>query len=158
MCFNYKIEQLQDESAISDALELVWQVFIEFEAPDYSDEGVAEFKKFIEPRSIIEMILDDKLFMWGCFDRNRIVGVIATRPPCHISLLFVNKRYHRQGIARSMYNTILDFYKTNSVYTEMTVNSSPYAIGAYHSLGFEDTNTEQTLNGIRFTPMKNRFR
>ena len=30
---------------MKDALELVWQVFLEFEAPDYTDEGIKEFKK-----------------------------------------------------------------------------------------------------------------
>ncbi len=38
--------------------------------------------------------------------------------------------------------------------TEITVNSSPYAVEVYHKLGFKDTAVEQISDGIRFTPMK----
>lgn len=31
------------ESESADALLLVWDVFMEYEAPDYSEEGIAEF-------------------------------------------------------------------------------------------------------------------
>ena len=37
---------------------------------------------------------------------------------------------------------------------EFTVNSSPYAVKIYEHLGFVPTDNEQTVNGIRFTPMK----
>lgn len=37
---------------------------------------------------------------------------------------------------------------------EITVNSSPYAVKIYKHLGFVPTAEEQTVNGIRFTPMK----
>lgn len=33
------------ESESADALLLVWDVFMEYEAPDYSEEGIAEFYK-----------------------------------------------------------------------------------------------------------------
>lgn len=36
---------------------------------------------------------------------------------------------------------------------EFTVNSSPYAVPIYHKLGFRDTDKEQTVDGLRFTPM-----
>jgi len=33
-------------------------------------------------------------------------------------------------------------------------NSSPYAVEIYRHLGFEPTDTEQAVNGLRFIPMK----
>ncbi len=33
------------------------------------------------------------------------------------------------------------------------VNSDPYALESYRNLGFADTDSEQTENGIRFIPM-----
>lgn len=36
----------------------------------------------------------------------------------------------------------------------MTVNSSPYAVPVYEKLGFHATGSEQTVNGLRFTPME----
>lgn len=142
----------------SQAMELVWKVFLEFEAPEYSDEGIREFKAFIAPDAVEHRVKGGELFVWGCFHGEKIIGVIATRPPCHISLLFVDKDYHYQGIARALYQTVLNHYKSNSDYTEATVNSSPYALEAYRRLGFLDTDIEQTVNGLRFIPMKHTFR
>lgn len=142
----------------SGALPLVWRVFAEFEAPEYAEEGIREFKDFIALHAVKERLANGELFCWGYFSGETIQGVIAMRSPCHISLLFVDKEHHRKGIAKSLYNTVLDFYKANSLYSEMTVNSSPYAAEAYHRLGFVDTDVEQTVNGLRFIPMKHRFR
>ena len=33
---------------IDEAITLIWEVFLQFEAPDYSDEGIQSFKDFIE--------------------------------------------------------------------------------------------------------------
>lgn len=142
----------------SGALELVWRVFEEFEAPEYSQEGIEEFRGFIDLEAMEQRIVKKELFMWGCFKGERIIGVIATRLPCHITLLFVDKECHRRGIARRLYGAVLDFYKSSSQHKEMTVNSSPYAVRAYRKLGFVDVDTEQIVNGIRFIPMKHVFR
>lgn len=40
-------------------------------------------------------------------------------------------------------------YDTQTV----TVHASPYALPVYRSLGFHETDTEQTDGGIRYTPM-----
>lgn len=142
----------------SGALDLIWEVFKEFEAPEYSDEGIREFRNFIAPDKMKERMDNKKLLLWGYWCENKLVGTIAVRPPCHISLLFVDKEFHRRGIAKELYRTVLDFYAKNSSYNEITVNSSPYAVEIYHKLGFADTDTEQTVNGLHFTPMKHTFR
>lgn len=33
------------ENELTNALDLVWRVFLEYEAPDYSEEGIQEFKR-----------------------------------------------------------------------------------------------------------------
>lgn len=142
----------------SGVLDLVWHVFKEFEAPEYSSEGIQEFQDFIALDTVKERMKNKELLLWGYWDENKLVGTIATRPPCHISLLFVDREYHRRGSAKKLYRTVLDFYTENSSYDEMTVNSSPYAIEIYHKFGFVDMGTEQTVNGLRFTPMKHTFR
>ena len=73
----FPVRRLYPEE-IQSALDLCWEVFLQFEAPEYSEEGIQEF----------------------------------------------------------------------------TVNSSPYAVEIYRHLGFEVMDQEQTVNGIRFTPMK----
>lgn len=138
---------------IKNALDLVWTIFQEFEAPDYSKQGIEEFREFIEYNSIIEKFDKGELYFWGCIDSNELVGVIATRGIDHICMLFVNKEYHRRGIARSLFQTVKESCISQKGIGKITVNSSPYAIEVYHRLGFFDTDKELTVNGIRFTPM-----
>lgn len=150
---NYTVKKL-DIADLDDALNLVLRVFLEFEAPAYCEAGVNEFRSFIEYNSIKAKLTANEFKMWCCLDKSKIIGVIAVRPPLHISLLFVDKKYHNRGIARSMLREVISYYKTNGKYHEITVNSSPYAAEVYHKFGFKDTDTEQTVNGIRFIPMK----
>ena len=138
---------------IKNALDLVWTVFQEFEAPDYSTEGIEEFRKFISYNSIIEKFDRGELYFEGCIDNDDLTGVIATREVNHICMLFVKKEYHRQGIARNLFQTVKEICKRQGNISRITVNSSPYAVEVYHRLGFVDMDKEQTVNGIRFTPM-----
>ena len=41
---------------ISTAIELIWNTFLQFEAPDYSDEGIKSFKDFIGSKEIISTL------------------------------------------------------------------------------------------------------
>lgn len=79
--------------------------------------------------------------------------MIAMRPPCHISLMFVDKSFHNQGIARALFEHMHNQVKAEGKHKEMTVFSSPYAAGFYRKMGFVDTDKEQIVNGIRFIPM-----
>lgn len=136
------------------AMDLVWRVFEEFEAPDYSDEGVAEFKAFIEPSFFTSKMISGEFRLWGAFECETLVGVIAIKPPLHIALLFVDKQYHRRGVARKLFETIIADRTVVAGHSRITVNSSPYAVEAYRHLGFIRTDTEQTKNGLRYTPME----
>jgi len=153
------IDDLETEN-LEEALSLVWRVFLAYKPSDCVDEGTQEFKRFIDPDSFRQKILHNGFRIWVCRnsrDKGKIVGVLATRPACHISLLFVDEEYHRRGIAREMLNHVIGFYKTNRTnyeYKEITVNSSPYAHEAYRKLGFQDAEKEQTINGIRHIPMR----
>lgn len=138
---------------IKGALALVWKVFQEFEAPDYLIQGIEEFRKFISYSSIVEKFDKGQLNFYGCIDNGGLKGVIATRGINHICMLFVYKEYHRRGIASSLFNTVKEQCKGSNSIDKITVNSSPYAIEVYHHLGFVDTDKEQTVDGIRFTPM-----
>jgi len=131
----------------TDALELILNTFMQYEAPDYSKEGVETFR-----RSVI--INDDYLnniVLYGSYQGNIIQGVIATRNQGnHIALFFVDGKFHRQGIGRELFHTVLK----NSSSKEITVNSSPYAVEIYRHLGFAETAPEQITDGMRYTPMK----
>ena len=132
-----------------ETLGLVRDVFMEYEAPDYTEEGIEEFLRFLDPVEITDMIEEDKMRIWVCDCGGEVVGMLAARKD-HINLLFVGGEHHRKGIARQLLEIMIDFYDP----AEITVNSSPFAIEAYRRLGFIETGSEKQENGIRFTPMK----
>lgn len=135
-----------DHTGLDAAIDLIRTTFLQFEAPDYSNEGVQSFKDFIENEEIIS-----SLEFFGAYENGELKGVIATNENRkHICCFFVKAIYHRQGIGRSLWEYVLN----NSQNSLFTVNSSPYAIPVYHRLGFVDTDSEQLADGIRYTPMK----
>ena len=134
-----------EENEIKKALELVWKVFLEYEAPDYSNEGIEEFKKSIDSRDFI-----NQLEFYGAFEDEKIVGIIATRNVTHIALFFVDGNYHKKGIGKSLYEKVCSLNDKGF----FTVNSSPYAKEVYRHLGFESTDEEKCVNGLRFIPMR----
>lgn len=130
------------------ALALTWKVFLEFEAPDYSAEGVAEFQKSIRDPKYLKL-----LRIVGAFEKKQLIGVIATRNSgSHIALFFVDGKHQRKGIGRALFDCVLPDVPDKT----LTVNSSPFAVPIYHCLGFVDTDTEQITNGLRYTPMEYR--
>ena len=144
----FKVKNLQAEQ-LAEALSLVWEVFCRFEAPEYSEEGITEFKNFLNNEEEI-----GKLDFYGAFDKaSDIVGVLAMRKPSHISLFFVKAEYHRQGIGRQLFEKILCDYQPQGIGV-FTVNSSHYAVEVYRKLGFKLTGNKCITNGIRYTPMK----
>lgn len=143
-----------DFNRIEDALSLVMDVFMEFDAPDYSKQGVETFRnRIIESEEFKNSFKTGEQTMFGAFIDNKIIGIIAISVRNHISLLFVDKKYHRMGIATELLNTMikeLGLKKGNKI----TLNSSPYAIGFYSHIGFVSTDVCKTKDGIKYTPMQ----
>ena len=130
---------------MKEALSLIWKVFLEFESKDYTEEGINEFKRTIDNNDWV----NDRDF-YGAFDNNKLLGVIATKDKSHISLFFVDGKYHGQGIGRSLYEKV----KSLNDKDYFTVNSSLYAHEIYKHIGFIDLDKEQCVHGLRFYPMK----
>ncbi|MGN0468767.1 MAG: GNAT family N-acetyltransferase [Acutalibacteraceae bacterium] len=142
---NIIIRKLESEET-PKALNLVWNVFMEFEAPNYTKEGIEEFDKSIHDENYLS-----KLCFYGAFDKEQLIGVLATRSAgTHIALFFVDGKYHRQGIGTKLFKTALKNCSGNKI----TVNASVCAAEIYHKLGFYDTDEQQTVNGLKFTPME----
>lgn len=133
---------------------LVQRVFDQFEAPDYPAEGIATFHRFTTPEAMHKRLQNNAMQIWGAFRDEQLLGVLATRDGTHISLLFVETAFHRQGIARMLFDAFRSTCRIDSPHRPITVNSSPYAVGIYLRLGFAATDCECLRDGIRFTPME----
>ncbi len=141
-----EIKKIIDDLQIRNAINLIWETFLQFEAPEYSVEGIQSFRNFIEDKEIIQTVE-----FWGAYDSKELKGVIATNDNRkHICCFFVKAQYHRQGIGKKLW----EYLCKNSHSKTITVNSSPYAVPFYHKLGFIDTDIEQQSDGIKYTPMR----
>ena len=134
---------LPDE--IPEAIDLIWEVFLKFEAPVYSAEGIHAFRA-----SLDDPVRTASLKWYGTFENGHLVGTLCMRAPQHIGDFFVKESYQGKGHGRRLFERMqLDYERK-----EFTVNSSPYAVPIYRKLGFKDIDSEQTVDGLRFTPMK----
>ncbi len=142
---HYIIRKLTTIEDKTSAATLAMGVFMKYEAPEYSQEGIDNFRAYVNDETIVS-----SLDMYGAFLDNEIVGMIATRNNgCHISLFFVDGNHHRKGIGKLLFSALVEESQSKVI----TVNSSPYAVEVYHRLGFVDADEEQLQSGIRYTPM-----
>ena len=107
-----------------EAIDLAWEVFQEYEAPDYSKEGIESFYNSIHSEEYIR-----QLEIFGAFENEELVGMMATRNNGnHIALFFVKSKYQNKGIGRQLFQRIC----LENISGKITVNSSPYALEIYH--------------------------
>ena len=137
-----------------EAMSLAWRTFLQFEADDYSPEGVKNFENFITDTTLYRMFVMGAYQMFVALDGEKIVGMITLRDMTHISLLFVDEKYHRQGIGRALMLYLENYLLTELQASRVTVNASPYGVDFYHRLGFRDLYPEQKKDGIIYTPME----
>lgn len=144
-----------NENELDQALDLVYKVFMEYEAPDYPAEGVESFvNDIIKNEGFKEGCITGKFKMYGAFDGDTIIGIMTMRKESHVMLAFVDKAQHKRGVGRKLFEQILkETVLGNPSITDLTVNSSPYAVGFYKKLGFIETDVLQEKHGIRFVPM-----
>ncbi len=139
---------------------LVAEVFGEFVAPLYGEEGRAEFARYIDPARIRERshgregALGDHLLLVAVEGDGpeALLGAMELRGCTHVSLLFVHGRRQRGGIGRALARQAAALARARGA-KQLTVNASPNGVPAYESFGFRVTAAEQLLHGIRFVPM-----
>jgi len=134
--------------------DLIKRVYDEFVSPDYSPAGNQFFHDWIEPSKIAARQLF-KRAIFVAFAGSEIVGMIEIRDNNTISLLFVDKKVHGQGIAKRLFHTALKSCLLNDpTLDKFYVHASPFSIPVYKKLGFTETDTMQEQNGIKYLPME----
>lgn len=87
------------------------------------------------------MIENEKIFMLGCFDMEKLAGTVVIMEFCHVSLLFVDKEYQCKGIAKALELCM----QKNPELCEMTVNSSTYTVPIHKRLVFNIEENQQQI-------------
>lgn len=130
---------------IDEAMQLSLRVFMECGSDDFDDEGLKTFTDFLSSKPLI-----NDLNIYGAIENDKIIGVLAMKNKGrHVSLFFVEKAYHGKGVGRRLFQYVI----SQSGPLCITVNSSTYAVKVYKRLGFRETDTVQTRDGLTFVPM-----
>jgi ribosomal protein S18 acetylase RimI-like enzyme len=86
-----------------------------------------------------------------------LAGFIAIRERSHVYSLYVDKAFHRRGIARRLWETAREHALDEAPGTDhpgaFTVNSSNHAVPFYAALGFVPTAPMQ-VSIVRYNPMR----
>ena len=149
----YQIRKAK-EKEWDEAMELAFQTFLKYEAEEYGQEGIKSFSTFITDTVLKKFFLLGEYKMFIAETDNIIIGLISLRSGNHISLLFVDEKYHRMGIGKSLVSYVLTYLSTSTHFNKITVNASPYGIPFYHEIGFKEMGLSTKKDGIIYTPME----
>jgi predicted GNAT family N-acyltransferase len=148
-----KIKKYRDGQEIM-IHQLIKKVYDEFVSMDYSKEGNRFFYDWIEPDKIAERQKNQRNILTAMMD-SKIVGMIEIRDNNTISLLFVDKVYQGQGIAKKLFQESLkNCIQKDANLDKFYVHASPFSIPVYKKLGFVETDNMQEENGIKYLPME----
>ena len=137
-----------------EAIRLIWRTFMEFEAADYTQPGIENFREFLTDGQLYEWYREGKYQMMVALDGNRVIGEVSVRNGNFISLLFVDKAYHRQGVGRELIRRMSAYLKRERQEIYIAVKAAPYAVNFYRKIGFRVSRPEEEIAGIRVTAME----
>lgn len=139
------------------AMKMIWRTFLRFEAADYSEEGIRNFLDFITDERLFHSFLRGEYQMMVAVDGEQLIGAASVRNRNHLSLLFVDEPYHRQGIGRHLLDRFCAYLKTEMGERYMSLKAAPYAVGFYLKIGFQAVSPEEEIGGMRVTSMEKYF-
>ena len=151
---SYRLMKPDDADAVSA---LVLSSFEEYIASEYTPLGLEEFRKYASAEALKERAIQDH-FTVVASTADGLAGMLEMRQNNHVALLFVDKPFHRKGVAHALLDYALGEARHHEPDAErVTVNSSRYGVPAYEKLGFRQTGPERAVNGIAFIPMAMRL-
>ena len=139
------------EADIPSALDLAWSMFVKFDSPDYGVEHTERMREAIEDRLRDLSIYTKRLIVVALVD-DKVVGMIETYGTNRISLLFVDSKYQRKGIATALMSKIASELKMRG-YDKIVLNSSPHGLPFYKHFGFVVVEEEKNPDTPWKTPM-----
>ena len=149
MPYSMRVVEQADAEAISALVQLS---FTELAAHDWEPNACEVFLAESSPASM--RAAPKPAYAVAAFDAERPVGFISMPTPAALGLLFVHPRYLRRGIGRALWEQARAFIEKTYPDTEtVEVNSTPYALEFYRSVGFVPISTEFIKGGCRATRM-----
>lgn len=151
-----EIREIRQEE-LDGALALIWDVFEQFVAKDYSKQGCETFyNSFICNADFKKKLQTGAEVMYGAYVDGRLAGVVSVSKHNMVSCLFVRSDYHRRGIGALLLHTVIEVLKNRDVHV-LRLNASPYGLPFYRRMGFLETGEQAEHMGIIYTPMELNF-
>ena len=139
-----------DSEAIS---KLICELVEKFIAGEFSPEG-RDFLLGTMTAGAIKQSMQSEYRYHVAEVKGLLAGVVAVKGNAHLYHLFVAEQFHRQGIAKKLWQLAMKECLRDGNTGEFTVNSSYYALGVYKKLGFVAQPGPKEKNGVVFYPMK----
>ncbi|MDP7282306.1 MAG: GNAT family N-acetyltransferase [Candidatus Undinarchaeales archaeon] len=120
---------------------------------DFTKEG----RELIEKDITVSEVLKNKDPLYVAKINNTIVGVgSAFKKHNRVGAMFVNKKYHGQGIGSALLKKVESYYKGCGV-KKIFVWSALSAVGFYTKHGFKKSRGISRKQGMVYQPMKKEF-
>jgi len=136
-----------DIASIASLLKELVNTFIVHDCPP---EAAAAFLKEQDAAAIGAHIDSGMVYHVAEAD-GAIAGFIGVRDGSHVYHMFVDRAFHRRGIAHALWQAARAAAGDAAAFT---VNSSNYAVPVYEALGFVRTSPMLVHKGIAFNPMR----
>ena len=134
----YKIDYMK-ESELNTTINLIKDVYDEFNRSDYEDDEIEKFYNFIEEYTIKEKLNSgEMIILVARTTYNQIIGAIAVSAENKVELLFIDKKFQRKGIGTNLLKYAINLCKYNDKFIQkIMVNSFLYSVEFYRKFGFE---------------------
>ncbi len=140
------IQSIQTDD-IQFVSKFIKQEFKQSIAPDCDKEAQIAYMKFISSTMIQNRLKKGSEGFVAVID-NQPIGYLEFRND-HIGLLFVKNEFQQQGIARQLFQKMIELKPE----TTITANSSRFAENIYVRLGFTFAGEQTIRKGIPCRPM-----
>ncbi|WP_300369076.1 GNAT family N-acetyltransferase [Brachyspira sp.] len=134
---------------IDDISILAKNIYLKYNSNLDSKEGINNVLAFISPDSMkLRFYMEGSLILIAVNNNEKsIIGMLEITDFNHISLFFVDDKYFKLGIARSLFDEAKKIINSD----KYTMKSSHYALEFYKNLGFVELyNDIQEENGVHF--------
>jgi GNAT superfamily N-acetyltransferase len=129
--------------------QLVHASFLGLAAADWEPNAVKTFLAESSPQGLAAA-LQAPAYAAAEFLDEKPIGFLLMPKPSALAMLFVHPAHLRRGIARRLWESARSFIGAEHPEVEtVEANSTPYALGAYQSLGFAPISTEFRRAGCR---------
>ena len=142
-----------DEADFPAAARLLHASAIEFIVHESTPEGAAAFLRENDEAGLRGYVLKGHVYHVA-EDGGELAGLVGVRANHHLFHLFVDKRWHGQGLARRLCQAARRAAIERGGDGAFLVNSSNYAVPVYQAFGFVRMAPTQCVKGLYFNPMR----